>query len=208
MEAAIFDMDGVIVDDMGYHEEAWSLFLKDHGIALSSEEMEKRIHGKVNKEIMTDIFNGQLSDDEIEEFAQKKGKIFRDILLPHLKPVDGLIEYLDSLKRRGIKIALGTSAHPENKDFIIDGLDIRDYFDVIIDSSHVRKGKPDPEVFLKAALKLGVQPKDCVVFEDSLAGVEAAKNAGMKVVGLLTTHKELDADICIIDFKEKKLESL
>lgn len=122
-----------------------------------------------------------------------------------------MLNFLDELQRKEIKAAVGTSAPVENLDFIMDSLDLRHYFDAFLHSAHVSKGKPEPEIYLKAANELGVEPDSCVVFEDSVAGVKAGLNAGMKVVAVATTHTPDEfsgAHLVIKDFEEISVQKI
>jgi HAD superfamily hydrolase (TIGR01509 family) len=120
-----------------------------------------------------------------------------------MTPLPGLLDLLKGLRKRGVRTAVATSAPKSNVDFLLDGLGFRDCFDLVIDAAGVRKGKPDPEIYLKSARELGCEPAACVVFEDALAGIEAGRRAGMKVVGVATTLPEVrlsQTDLVIKDF--------
>lgn len=187
IKAVIFDMDGVLIDNYEYHCIAWKEFAKRRDIDLSDEDIIKNF-GRTNKEIFAQIFKRELNDDEVVTLGEEKEKVYREIYKEYVKPVDGLVDYLKFLKKKGIKTAVASSAPIENIDFILDELDIRQYIDGIAHAGMIKKGKPDPEIFLKAAEILGVEPQNCIVFEDSLAGIEAGVRAGMKVFGVATTY--------------------
>jgi HAD superfamily hydrolase (TIGR01509 family) len=125
---------------------------------------------------------------EVEVLEEEKELIYRDFYRPHIKPANGLLVFLEKLRSHGIKTALATSAGPGNIDFIVDGLGIRDQFDAIIGGAEVQKGKPDPEIYVRAASLVGVEPAACWVIEDSLQGIAAGQAAGMRVVGISTSH--------------------
>jgi len=209
--AALFDMDGVIVHTNPYHKKAFKIFLDKHDISISDEDLKEHVYGRTNAEIFPYIFGDKYTAEKGKEWADEKEAIFRDLYKEDVEPVSGLIEFLDELQQRKIKAAVGTSAPIENLDFIMENLDLRSYFDAFLHSAHVSKGKPDPEIYLKAAEQLNAEPECCVVFEDSVAGVKSGLNAGMKVVGVATTHtpEEFDgAHLVISDFKEMTLERL
>ena len=129
-----------------------------------------------------------MSRAEVEVLEEEKELIYREFYRDHIKPAPGLLEFLKRLRAQGIKTALATSAGPGNIDFIVDGLGIREQFDAIIGGAEVQKGKPDPEIYLKAADLVGINPSSCWVIEDSLQGIAAGQAAGMRVVGISTSH--------------------
>lgn len=208
MNALIFDMDGVIVDSNPFHKKAWQQFCADHSCKLSDEDMERYIYGKTNADALKHVF-GELTPAEEDEYTRQKEGLYRSLSKPYLAIVSGLSEFLAQARANNIPMAVGTSAPPENVDFVLDGLTIRHYFQVIVDATMVKHGKPDPEVYLTTAKKLGVSPSDCIVFEDSLSGIKAGKSAGMKVIGITTTHTKAElAPLCdgvIKDFTEATL---
>ncbi|QGY43743.1 beta-phosphoglucomutase family hydrolase [Maribellus comscasis] len=189
MFAVVFDMDGVIVDNGEFHYLAWKRFCYNHQIPFSKEKFRKAFFGRINEQVLPILFNKELTKDEIQKLGSEKEKIYREIYKPELKPVPGLVLFLNELKENNIPVAVATSASPENVDFVLDGLNIKYYFDVIVDDSMVTKGKPDPEIYLKAAQLLKKASKNCIVFEDSLSGTKAALDAGSKVVAITTSLK-------------------
>ncbi len=206
----LFDMDGVIAHTNPHHKAVIKDFCKKYEVEVSDEFLEEKVYGRTNKEWIPEIF-GEISDTQLKEFADEKEQLFRDAYQPDLKPVEGLISFLNEMKAAGIPMVVGTSAPYENADFILSGLEIKDYFAAILSSSDVTVGKPHPEIYLKAAAAINLSPEYCIVLEDSLAGVKAGKSAGAKVLGITTTHlpSELAAcDIVITDFKDLHLEDL
>ncbi|MDX9848497.1 MAG: HAD family phosphatase [Tenuifilaceae bacterium] len=188
-KAVIFDMDGVIVDNHHYHVAAFSEFCKLKGIPFSEGEFRVKYFGKSNHEIFSGLLHREISKEESALLGDEKEAIYRQIYKEHITPVSGLIDFLRLLKGNSINIAVGTSAGSQNLDFVLSNLNIRHFFDAQVDSSYVERGKPNPDIFLKAAERLGVKPSECLVFEDSVSGIQAAHAAGMDVVALLTTHK-------------------
>lgn len=184
----IFDMDGTIVDNMEYHVRAWLELFKELGIPMTAEEFNRRLTGRTNQQILPMVTEGNRSEREIRELADRKEERYREIYRPHRVPVAGLTEFLKAAAAADIPMAVATSAPEVNIKYILDGLGIRSFFRAVIGADDVRNGKPHPEMFLTAAEHLAVEPGDCLVFEDSLAGVEAAERAGMRVVALTTTH--------------------
>lgn len=207
--AALFDMDGVIVHTNPYHKKAFKIFLDKHSVSLTDEELKEHVYGRTNAEIFPYIFKDEYTPEKGEEWANEKEALFRDLYKKDVEPVSGLLNFLDELKRRDIKAAVGTSAPKENLDFIMEALDLRKYFNAFLHSADVTNGKPDPEIYLKAADRLNTDPDFCVVFEDSVAGVKAGLTAGMKVVAVATTHSPEEfegADLVIQDFEDLTVE--
>ena len=202
--AFIFDMDGVIVDTNPYHKIALRQFARKYGYSLSEEELIRKIYGRTNKEWIPNLFDRALSPEEVNRFGEEKEKLFRDLYEKDIKEVRGLTPFLDEAMQLNIKLAIGTSAPRSNVDFVLDKTGIGKYFPVILDESHVSHGKPNPEIYVNCAAALHYNPKQCIVFEDSLSGVAAARAAGCLVVGISTTHspEELGTKVTMKDFTE------
>lgn len=207
IKGAIFDMDGVVVDNHSYHFKAWMAFSQKYKFPLNEEIYRDKFNGKTNADLFRMIF-GEISSSEAKTYADEKEGMYQELYKDHMRAHTGLVEYLDFLKKKKIRIALGTSAPTSNVDFTLDGLKLRHYFEVIVDGPQVERGKPDPQVYQLCALKLGLEPNACVVFEDSLAGLESGKLAGCEIVGVATSHKahELEGktQLIIHDFTEAK----
>jgi beta-phosphoglucomutase len=186
--AAIFDMDGTLVDNNPYHFTAWkNLFAKYGRPEVTEEFYNQKLSGVAGMPIMREFF-GVYTEDEMQAMFEEKSRNYREAFAPFAKPINGLERFLTDLLEANFKLAVATSAAVNNIDFVMSHVHIRQYFKVIIDGPRVSKPKPHPQIFLKAAHDLGMRPEDCVVFEDSLSGVKAANAAGMKVVGITTTH--------------------
>jgi len=201
----IFDMDGVIVDNYLYHIDAWGEFCKRHGLNFEVEDFTRKYFGKNNNDILQALFGKSLSSTEIDMLGEEKEAIYRELYQPYIKPLDGLLDFMRELRIQGGKIAIASSAPQSNINFVVEKICINEYIDVSVNGNMVRLGKPSPDIFLKAAELLRIQPEKCLVFEDSFSGIQAAINAGMQVVALATTHKkeEHDPTITIIsNFKE------
>jgi len=206
----VFDMDGVIVHSNPIHKKAIHKFCDKYERNVSEEFLENRVYGRTNKEWIPELF-GDIGADEIKRLAGEKEQLFRDLFAPENNIVAGIHDFLDKLKARAIPMAVATSAPVENADYILSRLSIEDYFEVVLDSSHVNMGKPDPEVYLKASKALGKEADHCVVFEDSVSGVQAGLQAGSRVVGVKTTHtaEELsDCHLLIDNFRGLELEQI
>lgn len=187
IRAAIFDMDGTLVDNMHFHQQAWFAFLEDHGLTVSEDEYHAKNAG-ILPEIIARFFPEVTDIEAVYELGRKKERKYQEIYRPHMQALPGLEVFLNTLRKAGIRTGLATAADRGNIDFTLDALGIREQFDVIVGAEEVSKGKPDPEVFLVTAQLLGVDPADCAAFEDSNPGIRAALAAGMRVVGLATTH--------------------
>lgn len=187
-KAFIFDMNGTMIDDMAYHLEGWFSILTELGAGLSREAVKKEMYGK-NQELLIRIFGeGRFTPAEMDELSLEKERKYQAAYRPHLQLIAGLDIFLKAAEREGILMGIGTAAIPFNVDFVLDNLQIRHFFKSIVTANDVATSKPNPEVFLKAAEEVGVDPADCIVFEDAPKGVEAAANAGMKAVVLTTMH--------------------
>jgi beta-phosphoglucomutase len=202
--AVIFDMDGVMVNSNPHHKIALTQFCLKHGYFLTEEEMKQKIFGRTNKDWLSKLF-GRLEEEQWKRYEAEKESLFREIFAPHIKPVDGLINFLDLLDENKITKAIATSAPTENVDFTLEKTGTAKYFETIIDGNSVNHSKPHPEIYLKTAEAINYLPKRCVVIEDSLSGVKSAQKAGCKVIGITTTHtaEEFnDVNFVINDFYE------
>lgn len=203
--AVLFDMDGVLVDNMAYHKDSWFKFCNRYNLPLTEEEFVSFVSGRVAKEVLEHLFRRPLTPEEISRYTEEKEELYRKIYKPHIKPMPGLINFLQSLKENKVALAVGTSAPTSNIDFTLVTTGLKPFFDKIVDASFVKKGKPDPEIYLKAADFLQVLPQNCVVVEDSLLGIQAGIQAGMKVIGVTTTHAKEELTqphLLIQDFRE------
>lgn len=202
----IFDLDGVIVDSNPIHSVSWRLYLRHHGIEMP-EDFDQKMFGRRNDEIVRGLFGAGADPAEVFRHGAAKEVLYRKMMGPvlgeHLVP--GLVEFLE--RHRESPMAVATNAERANADFVLETGGLRKYFRAVVDGEQVARPKPDPEVFLRAAGLLGLPPADCIVFEDSLTGVEAARAAGARVVGLTTTHDELpNVGLSIRDYLDAELE--
>lgn len=209
--AVLFDMDGVIVDNNSYHQISWGKFCQNYNLTLSEAELKQHVWGRTNKDVLGFLFKRDLSIEETTRYGEEKEIIYRNMYKPYIKPVEGLLQFLNSLKMNSIKMAVATSAPSTNLNFVLENIAIAEFFDALVDSSYITNGKPNPEIYLKAARLLDVKPEHCIVFEDSLSGVQAALNAGMKVVAITTTHDQTEfknVNLVIENFSYLNFDSL
>ncbi len=188
-KAFLFDLNGTMIDDMDFHIRAWHGILNSLGANVSLEETKLQCYGK-NSDLLERMFPGRFTPEEMDVMSIEKEKRYQQEFRPHLKLINGLDVFLQKAAEQKIKMAIGSAAIMFNVNFVLDGLNIRHYIDAIVSADHVVNSKPDPETFLKAAEQLQINPADCIVFEDSPKGVEAASRAGMKSVVLTTMHTE------------------
>lgn len=187
--AAIFDMDGTLVDNNPYHFKAWKeLFEQYNRVEVTTDLFNEKISGVPGMVIMRNFFGDDYDEEQMKAMFQEKTVRYRDIYMPSMAPINGLERLLQELKNSGVKLAVASSATTSNIDFVLNNLSLKSMFDTIVDGPRVSKPKPNPQIFLKAADDLGVNPEHCIVFEDSLSGIKAANAAGMKVIGITTSH--------------------
>jgi beta-phosphoglucomutase len=184
--AVIFDMDGVLVDSYRAHMQAWMKLGERLGRPITEAQFVPTF-GRRNPEIFHTLWPGLIPDDQADYWSRWKEQTYRDIVTARFPEMPGARELLDALKAAGFALAIGSSGPPENVEVALHGLGRAHLFDAIVNSHEVTRGKPDPEVFLKAAAKLRIEPKRCAVVEDSKAGLDAAQAAGMTPIALVGT---------------------
>jgi len=202
-KAVIFDLDGTLIDNNSFHLKTWKVYLEKVGIDISEDAYRKNINGRTNKDALEYIYNKKMADDEAMVYALEKEALYREIYRPDIKPVNGLLKLLEAFHKKNISMAIATSGIQVNIDFMFDHIPIKQYFKEVVNSSHISKGKPDPEIYLKTAGLLNVPTENCLVFEDAVVGVNAAHAAGMKVIAITTTQSSAelkDAEMIIKDF--------
>jgi len=211
--ALIFDMDGVLVDSNPFHLRKWVSLLNEHGIPFDSEELPKQVVGHRNDGLLQHFFGPDLTAAERQALIEELEEKFRMAFKPHAQPLPGLRELIAQASEAGIAMAVASSAMRKNVEFVVDAVGLRPYFRCLLNGDEVTHAKPDPEIYLKAAEKLGFDPGQCVAFEDSFVGIEAAKNAGMKCVAIgssfpLEDLRRTRADRVVRSFLELDLEGL
>lgn len=201
-KAALFDMDGTLVDNTLAHMRAFEIFCARYGVTGWKEKLSQAF-GMGNDDIMRLIMPAELIHERgLASLAEEKEAIYREIYAPEIRPVKGLVPLLESLRAAGVRCAVGSSGCRANVDFVLEKCRIGEFFDARISGDRVTRCKPDPEIYLTAAAALGMAPTECVVFEDAKAGIESARRAGVgRVVALATTlprevlERETDADV-------------
>ncbi|WP_432710884.1 HAD family hydrolase [Pedobacter sp.] len=194
--AIIFDMDGVICHTNPYHSLAFREFFSTRNLHPTDEEFSAHMYGKSNSYIMSHFLKRKIEGIELLELEEEKEGLFRKIYESHVDPIAGIVPFIEELHTHGVKLGVATSAPKANLDLILSKVPIREMFGSILASENVTKHKPDPEVYLTSARNLQVEPSQCLVFEDSFSGISAALNAGMKVVGVLTSHIKEELPPC------------
>jgi len=204
----IFDVDGTLVDNMAYHQRAFDAFLERHGLPPFSPEMRARTDGQRNRDIFPVLFGRELGEDEVRRFIDDKEGGYRELSRGRLAPHRGLVALLDAIDRRGLPVALATSAPAENVEHTLAEIGLRGRLRLVARSDQVPRGKPHPDVFLAAAALIGVAPGRCIAFEDAPMGILAAKAAGMTCVALTTNFSpetlaahEARPDYAVPDFE-------
>ena len=187
LEAVIWDMDGIIVNSGPYHLQAWQEVFGKWGVNFTEEDF-RRNFGQRNDSIIWNAMGRSITQNEMDTIANEKEESYRRRVEQNIKAFSGAVALMKALTAQGVKMAIASSAPPENIDLIANGLGIKEYFQAIVWGREVTEGKPSPQGFLLAAQRLGVDPASCVVIEDAIAGVAAAKRAGMKCVAVTNTH--------------------
>ena len=186
-KAVIWDMDGVIADTAPYHFSAWQEVFRKRKVNYTEKDF-KHNFGLRNDTIIRNILGRQIAQGEIDAIAKEKEETFRKVIRQKIKPLPGAVELIKSLRKQGFKMAIASSAPMENIRLITGSLGIDNCFQSIVTGQDVTEGKPSPQGFLLAAQRLGVEPKNCIVIEDAVAGVAAAKRAGMRCLAITNNH--------------------
>lgn len=208
-------MDGVLVDNMKIHMKALTEFARRYGVENIDYERVMSMNGMGSGEFFKVVLPSELIERVgIKQLNIEKEALYRQIYAPLLTPARGLVELLEEFRTHGVRLAVGTSAMTANLDFVLDGLGIRHYFDALVTADMVTRTKPDPEIYLRALAGLNLPADECFVFEDAVAGIQAAKAAGIKSVGLATSldrhvlEQTPGVALAIADFSETNFAAL
>ena len=204
--AVIFDMDGVLIDSGAYHRRAWRALLDELGARPAHPEFWRLTIGRPGEEAIPILLGRAVSAEEARRLARRKRDLYVGLARRGLEAVPGAAAFVMALNRLGVPRAVGTSASRFDCERLLDGLGLRRHFDVIVTADDVSLGKPDPEVYVEAARRMRAAPAACVVFEDSVVGIQAARSAGMRAIGVTTAHTEEElraagAESAIADFE-------
>jgi HAD superfamily hydrolase (TIGR01549 family) len=206
-------MDGTMVDSMPWHARSWKVFAREAGVAPPDMSFFRRTTGLTGVEVMREFF-GERPVTELRALVERKEAIYREMFGPEFREVRGFGAFADAARAAGVKVACATAGDADNIAFVLDHLGRHDFFDAVVGAHDVERGKPHPDLFLLAAQRIGVDPTDCLVFEDAPHGIEAARRAGMRAVAIATTlpPDELGAPDHVIaravDFVELDLSAL
>lgn len=208
LKGLIFDMDGTLVDSIPYHRKSWLPFLDKYGI--SHERFYADNHGTIG-EMIRRFFGNDLSEKEVNTLGEEKEALYRQMYSPFIEPITGLHEFLEQTKHCNVKLAIATMGDAQNIEFTLSRLNLETHFDHVVGGHMVSRGKPDPEVFEQAVEGLGLQPADCLAFEDSKGGITSAQRVGMQVIGMTTSHTtaelfEWGVTHAISNFKDLSIE--
>lgn len=202
-KAVIFDMDGVISDTQDMHAAVEEQMLKESGIYVSAGELTKRFAGVTNKEMFEKIFSEHGKEADIDGLVREKRERVFNAVKGNVKEISGTKDFIEFLLENGFVLAVASASRHKFIDLVLSELNLKDRFQAIVSSEDVRRGKPAPDIFLLAAEKLSVDPRECIVVEDGISGMIAAKSAGMKCIGLV---KEIGgkypADVIVRDLRD------
>jgi beta-phosphoglucomutase len=204
--AAVFDMDGVLIDSGAHHRHAWRMLLDELGAEPADPEHWRLTIGRPSEEAIPLLLGRRVSDAEARRLARRKRDFYQARAQTGLDPVLGVREFLESLEELGVARAVGTSASRWDAERLLDDLGLLRFFDVMVTADDVMLGKPDPEVWTQVARRLRVPVARCVVFEDAPVGIQAARAAGMRAIGVTTAHRDDEliaagASLTIPDFR-------
>lgn len=188
IKALIFDMDGTIVDNMHVHTAVWLELLAEYGLQMTPLQFQAATAGNTNAELLRSLINPNMDEAEVLAIAHEKETRYRERFRPFLRPMAGLESLLRQAQQANVTLAVATAANQPNIEYVLDNLNLRHHFATVVGADDVARGKPEPDLFLLVAERLNLVPETCLVFEDSLAGLEAAHRAGMQSIAVTTSH--------------------
>lgn len=187
LQALIFDMDGVLIDNTAYQARAFQLLFRDLGLATSAARLLRRLNGMPAAAILQSVFRHEVPKKQLAEYATQRELLYRTLYWSHRRPLAGLVPFLEAARAAGLRIGLGTGSVNATLAYVLDHLDLRRHFDVVVGADDVRKGKPHADTYAVVAHQLGIRPESCLVFEDATLGEQAAYRARMRCVAVTTT---------------------
>ena len=197
----IFDMDGVLVDNTPYQARAFQLLFRDLGLTTNARRLLARLNGMPATDILKTVFRHPVPEKQLKEYASQREFLYRTLYWRQRKAMPGLVAFLEAARAAGHPMGLGTGSPPETIAFILDHLDLRRHFDVVVGKDDVARGKPHADTFAVVAAKLGARPEACLVFEDAVLGEQAAYRAGMRCVAVASSlpAKAFQAPLAVIN---------
>jgi len=197
VRALIFDMDGTMIDSMGHHRQSWIAFARHHGLAMDIDELMRRTTGRTGAECMDELFGRPVPRDEAWALVQHKERLYRELFAPEFREVAGFRAFAAHAAGRGLRLGVGTAGDAANIAFAMQHLELAAPPHAIVGGDEGLPGKPEPAIFLEVARRLGVEPAHCIVFEDAPLGIEAARRAGMRSIGVSRSEAGLAADLVV-----------
>jgi HAD superfamily hydrolase (TIGR01509 family) len=188
----VFDLDGTLVANLPVHMEAFALLAQRHGLTGLTPELRARLDGRRNSDVFPILFGRPLSEQELRRYSDEKEALYRELSRGRLAPLPGLERLLALLERRRLPVAVATSSPADNVPHTLGELGLIRLLPFVVRADEVPRGKPHPDVFLEAASRIGIPPRECLAFEDAPSGIRAARAAGMSCVALTTSHAEAD----------------
>jgi HAD superfamily hydrolase (TIGR01509 family) len=195
-------MDGVIVDNTPIQARAFQLLFRDLDLKADANELLRRFNGMPATEILEQVFDKPQSKEDLKKYADQREFLYRTLYWDERQPAPGLVEFLEAARAAGLKIGLGSGSANDTLSYILDHLDLRRFFDVVVGADEVDAGKPHPETYAAVAEKLGVASTNCLVFEDAMLGEHAAYKAGMHCVAVLTNLAKADFQAPLLAIKD------
>jgi HAD superfamily hydrolase (TIGR01509 family) len=192
--AFIFDMDGTMVDSMPFHAKSWAEFSRRHGVTMPVDEILRRTTGRTGVECIRELFGQDTPEDRAWQLIAEKEAVYRELFAPEFREVPGFRAFAAAAARRGLKLAVATAGDRHNIAFTLAHLQLPQPPQAVVGGDEGLAGKPEPDLFLEAARRLGAVPAQCIVFEDAPFGIEAARRAGMLAVAVCSTHSPAELD--------------
>ena len=190
VEALIFDMDGTMIDSMGFHAQSWDMFAHQHGLSIGIDDLMRRTTGRTGAECMRELFQRDLDQDEVWALISEKEQIYRNLFGPVFAEVAGFKAFAAQILVKGLKLGVGTAGDQHNIAFALGHLALPTSPHAVVGGDEGLPGKPDPAIFLEAAHRMSASASACIVFEDAPFGIEAARRAGMRAVAICSTHTQ------------------